>query len=72
MVSGGEDEDKAVRGETVEIKVMCMRLKNSLCNSHVFFFPPRSACDDVLSYLLREIHKQCASFVSAFFHHRSA
>lgn len=29
MVSGGEDEDKVVRGETVEIKVMCMRLKNS-------------------------------------------
>lgn len=29
---GGEDENKLVRVGIVEIKVMCMRLKNSSCN----------------------------------------
>lgn len=50
----GKIEDKVVRGETVEIKVMCMRLKNALCN---MFFR-----DLLTPYVLREMYVQTMCF----------
>lgn len=50
----GKIEDKVVRGETVEIKVMCMRLKNALCN---MFFR-----DLLTPYVLREMYVQTRCF----------
>lgn len=41
MVSGGEDEDKVVRGETVQGDVHAAE------KWFVYYVFPRSACDDV-------------------------